>query len=250
MQLAAGDHRADALAHVQRAVAQAPGARPDAPAHGGTAAPRRPRPAAARRAWRAPAAGSPGARCRRGRGRRAPSPRARRAPPPPRAGARRSARRCARPPDAARAGRGRGRPAYARARTRGDALDESSRHDSPRARQCASVSSRLTSSSGRTSRPSSRAHPEQRAPARRRREPVEHRLGLVAHRVPGRDPRAARGREARRRAEPLVAGPGLEVPRARRGPGPLDDELDAERGRQLAAVAPRRRRTPRRAGRG
>ena len=66
----------------------------------------------------------------------------------------RAQRRCARRPGGPRAAPARARRARARARTGRTSFVASSRHASPRARQYAAVSSRVTPSSGRTSRPS------------------------------------------------------------------------------------------------
>ena len=93
--------------------------------------------------------------------------------------------------------------AHAGARERaGSSLVASSRQASPRG---AAIRRRLargvTSSSGRTSRPSRAAHAEQRAAAGRRREPVEDRLGLVGRRVR----RRRRSRRARSAAPPPAA---------------------------------------------
>jgi hypothetical protein len=84
--------------------------------------------------------------------------------------------------------------------------------------------------------PVARRHPEQRPAPGRGREPVEDRLGLIALRVPGRHPRAARGRERRRGGVAGVARPGLEVAAGRRRGCALDLDPDPEPRRERPAV--------------
>ena len=157
----------------------------------------------AARSWaraRARAGRAPGPPAGRRRGRRASSPRA-----SPAAGRARAASSAAR---RARAGRSRARAGCScsssgsiswRISPRSvPGFVESVRHSSPRSRQNASVSSRQTQSSGRTTPSSRRTLIPFVLPARR--EAVEDRLDLVGERVPGRPQLARRGTSSARRA--------------------------------------------------
>ena len=126
------------------------------------------------------------------RARRARRRRPRRAPRPRRAGARRCAAGCASAAGCTARSSGeqpwRTRP---RAKRAASSLELSSRQRSPRARQWAAVCSRVTASSGRTSRPSRGAIPSSARRPGRGGEAVENGLDLVGGGVAGRDQRAA-----------------------------------------------------------
>ena len=239
------DDRAGAVAEVERAVAeredvaQARGGARAQPAGGVLGEPPQDEP---RQRGRQRARG---ARPRSGRGRRARSRRPRRARRPPRAAAPPSARRCAPPPDAARAARARGRHARGCARTRGRRWIRPRATRSPRAAQCAAVSARVTPQQRAHEQPVALGHAEQRAAARRRGEPVEDGLGLVGRGVARRQPSAERRRHARAGAQPHVARPRLEVAGVLGAPRREDLELDVALGAQRAGRAPRPRRPPR-----
>ena len=99
----------------------------------------------------------------------------------------------------------------ARAKRR-SAFDGSSRHSSPRARRYSRTSSRVTPSSGRTSRPRRGSHPVQRPRPRRDGQAVENGLGLVGGGV--RRGVVARGEVARRaRSGRRAHAPGGSLPR-------------------------------------
>ena len=145
------------------------------------------------------------------------------------------ARRCARPPGAARAARARARRGRGCGRRRGSSLEASSRQRRPRARAVRSGLLARDPQQRAHEQPVALGHPEQRAPPGRRGQPVEDRLGLVARGVAGRQPRAARERQPRAGAEPHVARPGLQVAGVARARGGLDLERDAEPLAQRAA---------------
>ena len=130
--------------------------------------------------------------------------------------------------------------AHAVAGELGRVVEASSRHASPRAAQCAAVSSRVTPSSGRTSRPSRAAIPSSARRPGEAGEPVEDGLDLVGRGVAGGDV-APRGASAPGGVA-HVARPRLEVA-ARRRRRADDLELDAEplaqrRAVRLVAAAP------------
>ena len=122
----------------------------------------------------------------------------------------------------------------------GESLLASSRQVSPRASQWA-AGLLARDAEQRAHEPAlARGHPEQRAPAGRRGEPVEHGLDLVGRRVAGGDVAACDRATAARVA--LVACPRLKVPvlpgeagRCRRTPRAAYVQLDAEPLAQLGA---------------
>ena len=116
--------------------------------HGRAGEPREHQPRERQRARRAGRRAPARGRAARARRRRPPRP-----APARREGGARSRRCCARRPGSARADAASPPASHARARNRCRRSLGSSRHSSPRSRHQARVSSRVTSSSGRTSRP-------------------------------------------------------------------------------------------------
>ena len=133
---------------------------------------------------------------------------------PRRAAARACAGRSPPPPDAARAARAAASRGCGRART--PRCVASSRQASPRSRQYAAVSSRVTPSSGRTSRPERAGIPSSARRPGRGGEPVEHGLDLVGRGVAGGDRRRAASRSRRARSAPSRAH-ACTLPRRRAG---------------------------------
>ena len=215
------DHRADALAHVQRAVAQRQELRRDGPARGGHR--RRAASSASRRTTSRASAGGSVARCSVPTWSR-PSSTVATSSSSTSASSRsssavrstlRSAAGCS-----ARSAGTRPSRARARARTRATSLRRVLAPRQPARRGSTPRSPRAYAEQRPHEQPVARRHPEQRAPPRRRREPVEDRLGLVGRGVARSRPRAARGREPRRRAVAERRGPRpAGCPRARRRPG-------------------------------